>query len=85
MNNPNIHLISGANKKAYRKWQISEVRYDFEWDGYCSINISDKYPPFGTPFVAYGVAENELRYYKKQYPDCVIIIKEVMFKEDDNE
>lgn len=81
MNDTEIHFITCADKKSYRKWQISELRFDYEWDGYCSKDISDKYPIFGTPYSAYDMAKHELRHYKKQYPDCVIIIKEVLFKD----
>lgn len=81
LNDTEIQFITYGDDKSYRKWQISELRYDFDSDGYCSVDITDKYPTkYGTPYRAYEIAKYELRHYKKVYgSDCIIIIKEVDF------
>lgn len=74
----NIRFETFASRKMIRKWVVSEVRYDCEWDGYCVHKLTDnEYCEFGTPFAAYKHAKNLSNKYKKKYSDAVVVIKEV--------
>lgn len=78
LNDTSVQLISFASRKSIRKWVVCEVRYDYEWDGYCTHNLStNEYCEFGTPIAAYRHAKNLVRKYRKQYCDATVIIKEV--------
>lgn len=78
LSDTNVNFICFASRKSIRKWVVSEVRYDYEWDGYCVHKLGEnEYCEFGTPFAAYNHAKNISNKYKKKYSDAVVIIEEV--------
>ena len=67
-----------ASRKLVRVWIVSEVRFDYDSDGYCKLPLGTyEYCVFGSPFDAYTHAKNLSRKYKKKYWDAVVVIKEV--------
>lgn len=68
-----------AYKKMIRVWVVSEVRYDYDDDGYCRHCLNgNEYCVLGSPFDAYTHAKKLSRKYKKLYSDAVVIIKEIL-------
>ena len=66
----------GSNKIT-RKWVVTEIHYDFDYDTYCIYKLEKtEYAQFGTPFGAYTHARNILNKYKKKWTDATIVIKE---------
>ena len=81
LNDVDIKFITYADKHSYRKWKLTEIRYDFENGSYCSHQLNEQESiTFGTPYDAYTHAKYVLRKYKKKYNDAIIVIKEVNFK-----
>lgn len=73
-----INFISIASRKEIRKWVVSEVEYDFDYDGHCSHKLGEnEYCEFGTPFAAYNHAKSLVNKYRKKWSDVRVVIKEV--------
>ena len=78
LNDTDIEFICIANKKIFRKWVVSSIKYDFDSDNsYCYKALKDnEYCEFGSPFDAYNHAKHLSRKYKKLYFDAIVIIRE---------
>lgn len=78
LSDTNVKWITWVDKHTPRKWCVTEIRYDNDYDGYCVHELGENEKcVFGTPFAAYKHAKELSNKYKKKWSDAVVIINEV--------
>ena len=77
LDDTDVKFICMASKKTVRKWVVSSIRYEFDYDGFFEKKLEfPERSEFGSPFDAYRHAKSILRKYKKQWSDAIVVIEE---------